>query len=210
MDSVYLAQRGHKVVAVDHSPAMFAEAQLLVKSSGLDHEVAVYCMDAANICSVPGLPRTGADAVIMGFGVVNCLPGLEVVSKIARCLRPGGLLVLSSLSNRSVWDLAWHLSHGRRPQRWGRSPIRISCGGHQTYAWYRGVTEIARYATTCGFEVRSVAAVGSIAPPPYLDEWFEQRSRLREALCRIDERFANAAAAQLIADMVWLTLQKPC
>lgn len=188
---------------------MAEEAERRVRSNSLEGRIAVHCLDAFELPTLRSLPAAGADAAVMGFGVINCVPEMEpLLRTIAACLRPEGVLILSSLSRRSVWDLAWQVAHGRWPKRWRRPPARVDSGNHHTYAWYRGAHDIARAARHCGFGVRWIIGVGSVAPPPYLDAWFDGKPRLRRTLCRVDERIGSCHAAWLSADMVWLALAK--
>lgn len=84
--SRWLAERGHRVVAVDSSPEMLAVAARALP------EVQTVLADVRELPLDDGC----ADLVVCAL-VLSHLPDLEPVAELARLLRPGGRLVVSNV-----------------------------------------------------------------------------------------------------------------
>jgi len=95
--AAFLAARGHDVVGVDASPEMLARAAPKVPSAEL------------RLGDLESLPlATGSfDAVVCGLALSH-LPDLEApLSELARVLRPGGRLIVSSPHPIATAVLGW-------------------------------------------------------------------------------------------------------
>jgi lactoylglutathione lyase len=90
--TVELARRGHRVHAVDISPAMVEQARAHVAAAGLDRDVQVTLDDVQALA----IDSASADLVV----AVGVIPWLEDASaalrEIARLLVPGGHVVLTA------------------------------------------------------------------------------------------------------------------
>jgi SAM-dependent methyltransferase len=208
VDAVFLAGLGHRVIAIDRSPRMLDEARGRVARAGARDRVTLARGDALTLSTCSEIPVGGVDAIVMGFGVVNCVPDARaLLSEVASCLRPGGMVILSTLSNTPLWDAAWSLAHGRRSHRWSAEAVRIESLGQSTLAWYRSARDIER-AAAGHLSLRRVWLVGTVAPPPYLDGFFRRHTVSRRLLCRLDETVAGWRPLGCFADMVWLSLRR--
>ena len=91
--TVFLAERGHRVIGVDQSPEMVQRAEAKVPAGRFL---------LADITAVP-LPTASADLVVCSLALTH-LPGLdEPVQEMARLLRPGGHAVLSDIHVLSLY-----------------------------------------------------------------------------------------------------------
>ncbi len=105
-DAVEAARRGHRVTAVDISPAMVARLERRMKRSNLDADVR-----AADIFAMRP-DETGLYDAMCGNYFYNVFPESEVetvVAATARYVRPGGLLMVADMAPQSgvMGALGW-------------------------------------------------------------------------------------------------------
>ena len=85
--AAFLAERGHRVIGVDRSPAMLAHARARVPEATLA---------VGSLLALP-IPDASVDVAVCALALMH-LPDLRpAVAELARVLRPGGRLVLSDL-----------------------------------------------------------------------------------------------------------------
>jgi len=100
LTAVGLAERGYRVDAIDSVAPMIETARKIAQGAGLQDRVRL------SVGDVHGLAfRTASFAAILAMGVAPWLEALEgPLREMARVLRPGGLLLLST-------DNRWCLNH---------------------------------------------------------------------------------------------------
>jgi len=95
-NSVWLAQHGHRVLAMDSSAVGLAKAQALARQRGvvIDTQLA----DLADWVPAPG----AADAVVLVF--VHLPSALRAIAhrRLAQALRPGGLMLVEAFHPRQL------------------------------------------------------------------------------------------------------------
>jgi SAM-dependent methyltransferase len=95
--SLYLAERGHRVIGVDRSPQMLAKARQKLPRGDFRE---------GSLAGLPLASRAG-DAVVCALALVH-LPDLgQAVREFARVVRPGGRVVISDVPPFLVF-LGWH------------------------------------------------------------------------------------------------------
>jgi tRNA (cmo5U34)-methyltransferase len=87
----HLAAPGCRIVAVDNSPAMISRCREVLANDGGDVAVDLVCADIQDI------DITNASLVVMNFTLQFIAPDKRaaLISRIAKGLKPGGMLVLS-------------------------------------------------------------------------------------------------------------------
>jgi SAM-dependent methyltransferase len=111
-DAEYLALRGHRVTAIDWSPAMVEEAGRRVRAAGVADRVDIQHL---GIHEIDRLERADApfDAAYSNFGPLNCVADLRAVAQpIAGRLKPGGVLVASVIGRVCPWEIALYAARG--------------------------------------------------------------------------------------------------
>jgi SAM-dependent methyltransferase len=208
IDAVMLASRGHRVTAIDVSQGMVAETRNAANSAGVSRLVTVVRDDAFDPAGGISCGEDRYDGVLLGFGVVNCLPDLsQVYRRCATLLNCGGVMILSALGRHCLWDMMWHLGHRRYPARWGQQPRRAWRGHDSTNMWYWTPRELLASAGP-SFSLCATYAVGSVAPPPYANRIFRRFEPSRTVLCRLDEMVSTGRSALAVADMIWCVFRK--
>lgn len=204
-DAVALARIGYTVTAVDYSPRMLDEARDGAHRAGVSELIRFVNHDFTALEPL-AVPINPASMAIMGFGVLNSFSDIhEALGNVRELLLPGGVLVVSSLSNKCIWDVVWHAFQGRRAPRWGARQLSHRVGEISAPEWYWTASDIGA-AGEKWFEVVDCIGIGSIAPPPYAAPRFAQFPRLLKIMWNFDRLIERNGCAVQHADMVWMSL----
>lgn len=147
-----LIAAGHAVTAIDASPGMVAEC----RRRGV----------AAEVCTLADAPaRFGPRfaAVLLDFGVLNCLPELRgFAAAIEGLVAPGGFVAAVWMSRSCPAETVARLRRGQRPRR-GRPEAQVS-GVAIPLTWWSS-DEVARSLGPT-WDIVHREAIGLLNPPP--------------------------------------------
>jgi S-adenosylmethionine-dependent methyltransferase len=166
--TLWLAQRGHRVTAVDLCRPLLEQCRRRIAEAGLEHLVDCH---AADVRELPGLDREGHDAVLlMGplYHLVLREDRLRALRESYRRLRLGGLLFSAHISRLGCWsevlrdDPTW-IEHQR--EVWslvasGCEPDDMPRGGWRAY--YASAEEVAPLHEEVGIKTLVLAGVEPI------------------------------------------------
>jgi len=117
-DAIYLADRGHKVVATDLSPKMLEEVSRKVQIRKLESKIAVTKLDmtAPSLSDEVGSFETpkSFDLIFSNFGGVNCLEKEELIQLshfIKDRLAKNGSLIIVAMPRYCLFDILYRLTH---------------------------------------------------------------------------------------------------
>jgi len=190
-DAVYLAGKGHRVTAIDSSPAMVEDARRRVAEAGL-----VRCVNVLNI-GIHEIDRLAPidmvfDAAIANFGPLNCVVDLPAAARlIAARLRPGGVLVASVIGRVCPWEIAVYTARGnisRAAIRFRRGLVPVPLDGRTVWTRYFGPREFEDIFAAAGMTRVSLRALGLFVPPPYLHAFADRHPTLVARLRRVEDR----------------------
>ncbi len=112
IDALFLAQRGIRVVGIDASVAMVAQARSKLADARLEDLVELRVMDISEI----GTLRTDFDGILSAFASLSTVTDLDkFAADAARLLRPRGTMLLHLLNRSSLWEWLGLVRHGRWP-----------------------------------------------------------------------------------------------
>jgi SAM-dependent methyltransferase len=156
LDTLFLAEMGVHVTAVDISPGMLAQLQQKAAALSLAGTVQTAVLDATHFAAWPTGPFDGLIAV---FAVLNTIPDLAQIARQAPvALRPNGRMLLHLLNGRSGWRSA--LATDRQPHS---RTLRVS-GQPVTHYLYAPQQLYPAYFAE-HFELRRSYGLGIWHPP---------------------------------------------
>lgn len=165
LDTLFLAQHGIAVTAIDISERMLARVYADVRRRGVSDRVAAVLMDAA---ALGALPATHYDGIISAFAGLNTVPDLPTfAAEAARLLRSGGHLIVHMLNRSSLWEwlgllVRGHLSEVRRLS--GQCERTFTIG--ETAVCHRLYRPDDAYNCFAGhFDLDRVYGLGVLRPP---------------------------------------------
>jgi SAM-dependent methyltransferase len=124
LDSLFLAQLGVNVTAVDISPGMIERLQMKVAHNHVVGSIATAVLDMTDKAM---WPNRSFDGLIAVFAVLNTFPDLAQFATLAAAhLRPQGRMLLHILNGRSLQEWRQHLLHGRwrQAKQLGQQQVR--------------------------------------------------------------------------------------
>jgi SAM-dependent methyltransferase len=209
LDAIRMAQRGHEVTAIDWSPQMVgrtADRALREAVNSRVHAVAIGAQE---------LSRLDGDGVYDGaysnLGPLNCVPGLEQVSRqCARLLKPGAALVFTVIGRVCPWEVVHYALRGR----WARARVRyapdfIAVGMNNRKIWthYYRPREFYRYFRR-EFELQTYRGLCTFAPPPYLTWLRDKHPHWYARLWSLDRRLAGLPVVRDIGDHFLMVMKR--
>jgi SAM-dependent methyltransferase len=210
-DAEHFAAQGHRVTAIDWSPAMVAEARRRVRAAGCAHRVDV---QHVGIDEIERLAPVDAlfDVAYSSFGPLNCVVDPEAAARmIVRRLRPGGLLVASVIGRVCPWEIAVHLARGQAARamiRFRRGLVPVPLEGRTVWTRYYAPREFERLFLEAGLTRVSLRALGLFVPPPYLQAFVARHTTLVAALQRLEDRVAGWPVLRGWGDHFLVVLRK--
>jgi ubiquinone/menaquinone biosynthesis C-methylase UbiE len=208
-DALWLAGRGHRVLATDVSPGMLEQARQKIEAAGVADQARVATLDLAAIGDEPEPSEAPFDAVFSNFGALNCIEDCsELASVLHRWLRPGGRAVFVVMGPVCLWEIVWYGLHLRpkiATRRW-RDGRHVTIDDHHSLrVWYPSPARM-RDRLRPWFETRQTLGIGSVVPPTYAASLIRKRPALLDRLESLDRRWAHRLSG--IADHYLLSLER--
>ncbi len=166
IDSVFLAQRGVDVVAIDFSPEMVAQCRLKASLAGLTPQVDARVLSISELHALRG---ERFDGLVSAFAGLNTLPDLhQFAADASQLVEPGRRLILHLLNRFSLWEWLGYVSHAdwRDAREVGRRRTRaFTIGGQSVPHTVYFAREAYERFFHHNFALREVYALGSLRPP---------------------------------------------
>jgi SAM-dependent methyltransferase len=208
-DAETLAGEGYTVTAIDGSPRMVDEARYRIRRAGLDDRVAIHHLA---IEELDRLALGQVDGVYSDFGPLNCADDLELAAQlVARCLRPGGLVIASVIGRVCPWELALYAARGdvaRAGVRFSRGRVPVPLNEHTVWTRYYTPAEFERPFRAAGFRRISLRGLGIFVPPPYLQAFAVRHPSLIRTMWRVDDRVGGWPGLRNAGDHFLVVLRK--
>jgi len=205
-DALWLAKRGHKVIATDLSQGMIDAAKRKAETERvkIDFRKAAFDELAEQFS-----PRS-FDLIFSNFGGLNCVDeqALRSLSKtVASLLRPGGRFIAVIMGDNCGWEKFYFRMKGdkqKAARRSGAAGTTAEIDGERFHIWYYSPQAIEEIFSA-QLAHKATRAIGWALPPSYLDPRFRSRKMLLGLLAGIDKtfsgfRFAAARADHFLAD----------
>ncbi|MFI4885466.1 MAG: class I SAM-dependent methyltransferase [Steroidobacterales bacterium] len=192
LDAVRMAERGHRIFAVDWSPRMAERARERAAGARLSDRIRTAAIGAHELERIEG--SSDLDGVYSNLGPLNCLPDLAPVSReCSRLVKTGGRLVFTVIGRWCPWEIAYYASRAK----WSRLAVRFARGmtpvrmnGHTVWTHYWTPLELYR-SFAPDFALVHCRALCLFAPPPYMTWMKDGHPALLERLWRWDRRIGS-------------------
>lgn len=165
-DALFLAQMGIRVIGIDASPSMIAEARAKLASDRVRELIELRLLELSEIGS---LPEGGFEGIISAFASLSTVTDLEAfAAEAASLLRPRGTMLLHLLNRWSVWEWLGLVRQGRylAARHLGRDVERNFVIGDRTvrHYLYHAHDAYARFFAA-RFRLRRAYGLGILRPP---------------------------------------------
>ena len=188
-DAIYLAQKGHHVVASDLSKQMIVTAKEKAVKLGLEHQIKFVCCNINKIEKVD--IENKFDLIFSNFGGLNCvdamaLKKLSIVS--AQLLKPGGRFIGVIMPKFCLWESLYFMGKGKRKQvlrRATKGPLQVMINDEAVETWYYSPDRIKSIFQD-NFSLKAIKPIGFFLPPSYLQQFFWRKQGLLHKLNKLE------------------------
>ena len=136
-DALFMAEKGHKILATDLSPQMLTQA----KSKTHGHlNIRLQPLDINDLDKQ--VFQEKLDLIFSNFGGLNCISPLQFENFLrtaADKLVPGGHIIAVIMPKKCLWERFYYLFKGKRKMAYRRSSARgleVSVEGKSVKTWY--------------------------------------------------------------------------
>ena len=208
-DAEYFARRGHRVVAIDWSPAMVQQAERRIHEACLADRVVVQQL---GIHEIDCLEASAFDAVCSNFGPLNCVPDLQAAMRaVAARLRPNGVVIASVIGRTCPWELAFYAARGdwrRATVRFAPDFVAVPLAGRTVWTRYYATDRFESICASAGLSRVYLRALGLCAPPPYLQAFADRHPTLVSALEHVDDAIGSWPLVRRWGDHFLIALRR--
>jgi len=196
-DAIFLARRGHRVLAIDASAEMIRQARLKAVFMGCLERIEFRVLRMESLEELRA--EAPFDGVFSSFGAINCVAELApLAQRLAGMLPEGSPLLFVTMGRHVPWEWLWFGARGEFAKAFRRLP-RAGAMWRGTRIFYPRPTELAA-ALRPAFATEQVRALGSILPPSYAMDWLNRRPALLRRLAALERRMTGSPLAASLAD----------
>jgi len=209
-DAIWLARKGHEVMATDASAGMIDAAVKKCTREQKKLNIAFQAIPFGNLLNE--LQGNRYDIVFSDFGGLNCIDQEEMkklAGDIRKLLRPGGKFVAVIMGRKCIWETGYFMVKGKWKQafrRLGKHAVTASVGSAFQHTWYFSPSEVNKFFGKDMVRVM-IKPIGFALPPSYLGKFFNSRSTLLSMLNSM-ERGSGFSFLADFSDHYFIVLEK--
>lgn len=202
-DAIWLASKGHKVLATDVSEKMLEVANKKANASGFGESISFSILDISKPETYP--KDIQFDIVFSNFGGFNCLSPddfLKVLPAIAKILKPKGRLISVIMPKFCLWESFYFSLKGEFSKVFRRNradSLAVQLGDNQVETWYFSPSQI-QGLNPSAFRIIRKRPVGLFLPPSYLENYFAKHPKSLHFLNRVEKLFGSFSFTSSFSD----------
>jgi len=205
-DTVWMANQGISIFAVDASSKMIEMAHQKAVGSNVSDSITFRQADFANLSL-----DSRFDGALSNFGAVNCVENLNALAEqLSIAIKPGGRVVFVVMGPYCPWEIIWYLLHGRVGQAFRRFRSSVDAhvaNGKTIRIWYpspkRFQKEFAPF-----FEKEKIVGIGSLTPPPYMGRLVAMWKTMFKMMWRLEHTFGSYFPLTWLNDHFLMVLKR--
>jgi 2-polyprenyl-3-methyl-5-hydroxy-6-metoxy-1,4-benzoquinol methylase len=200
-DAIYLAKKGHQVLATDISEAMLNQARLKADEQKLPN-INFLQIDIQDLEQIATAKKY--DLIFSNFGGLNCLHREEISQlpkRLKTLLSENGHVVLVLMPIYCLVEDLYMLSKGQLGKmfrRNKRSEMVVQIGYQKVPTWYYSPKFLRKIFQEENFKVNKIMVVGFT--PSYLNPYLEKRPNLFRIWNRIGDLLHTNSRIAFVAD----------
>jgi ubiquinone/menaquinone biosynthesis C-methylase UbiE len=207
IDAVFFASHGMKVHATDLAQGMLNELQKKISLKHLEEKI------TTQQCSFTELHLAGDkkfDCIFSDFGGLNCVKDISsVINSFRQLMNPRGIVTLVIMPPVCPWEILLALKGNFKTafRRWKKNGAESQLEGETFMSYYFTPSKIIS-AFGQDFKLVELQGLGSLVPPPYLENFPNKHPLLFANLKRKEEKCCHTFPFNRWADHFILTMQR--
>ncbi len=206
IDTVDLANHGHRVQGIDISSTMISFAREGIQKNGLQGlaEAEVGDYRRLRVFADP------FDAALSNFGGINFARDLrEIFDSVNKNLCDGGIFLVNSVSHLCVSESLIFLAKGKLSKAFRRiAGGKARIGGKWVQLFYHKKNSLIRTGAAFGFHPIRIFGLNIFAPPLWADKFFGSHKQLSSKLERLDDTIRYAPGLRTMGDFLIVVFKK--
>jgi SAM-dependent methyltransferase len=207
-DALYLAKKGHQVLATDLSREMIDVATAKTASSTFKENIDYQVLSIEETLS---LAPKKFDIVFSNFGGFNCVPPealANFLDQLPSLLHNNGRFIAVIMPRFCLQESLYFLLKGQLKtafRRWSKKAIPANVDGHIQSTWYYAPNAISK-ALNGSFHTQHLQPIGFFLPASYLEKSVHSKKVLLRMLYTLerwtqDVKLLSAAADHFLIDL---------
>jgi len=218
LDTMFLAERGVRVVACDPSEEMVSRSLRRLAHAGCGNSATVLPCGVQDLASfLDALPHPAGDAgafdgIVSNFGALNCVESLAPLGALARrYLKPAGIMLLGLMGRLCALEALYFTATRRHSLAWRRrapGAVVVSVAGVGVPTFYHRIADV-RAALGLDLMLAGIEGIGVVVPPPYLEvRWQHLPKPVRRLVTSVDALLSPWPPFNRVGDHVLLRFVK--
>jgi ubiquinone/menaquinone biosynthesis C-methylase UbiE len=206
IDTIFFAQKGYKITATDNAVGMIQQLKLKIAQLKLDH---IITAQKCNFEELVSLQPQKFHHIYSNFSGLNCTEHLDkVINSFKPLLHPGGKVSLVIMPRICPWENIMLLKgkFNTAFRRFRKNGTMAHIEGVHFKTWYYNPSYVKRVARK-DYNVLSLKGISITVPPPFIENFVEQRPRLYKFLTDVDRVIENKFPFTYCCDQYLITLQ---
>ena len=210
VDAIYMAKKGHHVLATDISGEMVKATLRKVSHHGLKDRVSALQLAFDELDE--WFVGQRFDLVISNFGGLNCIDGTamqRLAYDITGLLKPGGRFVAVIMPEKCMMETMYFCSRFKFKEAFRRSSndaVMADLSGTGVATWYHSPKKVKRVFSGA-FKHVATKPIGFMLPPSYTEPFFAKNKLLLKTLNKGENIFNGIAALAPLSDHYLIDLE---
>lgn len=210
VDAIYMAKKGHKVLATDISGEMVKATLRKVSHHGLKDKVSVLQLGFDQLDE--WFVGQRFDLVVSNFGGLNCIDSTalqRLAYDITGLLNPGGRFVAVVMPEKCMMETMYFSSKFRFKEAFRRSssnPVMADLSGTGVATWYHSPKKVKRIFSGA-FQQVQTKPIGFLVPPSYTEPFFSKHGWLLKMLDRGEQMLHGISGLSALSDHYLIDLE---
>jgi len=202
-DAVYLAKKGHQILATDISGEMIRIVEKKVKENGHSKSIKTLQCDIKYLDKIDRASEF--DLIFSNFGGLNCLDPHALSSlstNASKLLKTNGRFIAVVMTNFCLWESFYFLTKLKFHEvfrRFTKDVIKVRIGESEIDTWFYSPKGFYKLFNS-KFNFIAAKPIGLTVPPSYLEPFFASRNSTLKTLKNFDIKLNNISILARIAD----------
>lgn len=206
IDAVFLGTRGFRIHCTDIAEGMMQKLEGKVHRMKLSNFISFQIL---SFTELNRLNKNSFDYIFSNFGGLNCAVDLNYLFRqFHNILKPGGRISLVIMPPICPWEIALVLRGKFKTafRRLNKRGLLANVEGIRFPTYYYSAHDV-REALGPDYKILDIQGLGSISPPPYMENFPKRYPKLFKILTLTDEKVSRYFPFNRFADHFILTAE---
>jgi len=193
-DALWLAKKGHSVLATDISERMLETTEEKAKDNQLNDKIKTKRLDLSKVDELN--TNEYFDLIFSNFGGINCLAFNDFFKLpvfLSKLLKANGRLIMVIMPEICLWEVFYFtlkLNLKKAFRRSSTKGVKVKLMDREIITYYYSPI-IVRKIFYKEFDQVGLKPVGFFIPPSYLENFFQSKNKIFNYIKRLESHISN-------------------